>query len=108
MIPDFQPGSTYADILPPAMNIARRGDHDEAQQFMDAYAAYLREQKPRWTDEQIDATIKSNLGYYAGYYGPDTRDAVRDVFGALHPIFGDHHPTPEEAFEAGQRMARGE
>jgi len=37
----------------------------------------------------------------AGYYDGSVRDKVRDLFGALHPIFGDHRPTPQEAFRLG-------
>lgn len=47
----------------------------------------------------------SNLGYWAGYYGVKERTQVLEVFGAVHPVFGDNmNPTPEEALEAGKRM----
>ncbi len=46
--------------------------------------------------ELAEALVRSNLGYYAGYYGEATRERVERLFGARHPVFGAKYPTPEE------------
>ena len=54
---------------------------------------------------------RANLGYFSGYYGPEERARFARVFRIAHPIFGhwdEHEPTPEEAFEAGQKLGRAE
>ena len=53
--------------------------------------------------EQIERT---NLGYFAGYYGHEVRLRVERLFSCTHPIFGsvaNGAPTLEEAIEAGKR-----
>lgn len=68
----------------------------EAQEFLAAYV------KGVGIDE---ATAKSNLGYFAGYYGTKERAFIAKMFEADHPIFGKNMaPSPKEAFEAGKRM----
>lgn len=66
---------------------------EEAQEFMQLYRADC---------EHADI----NIGYLSGYYGPTEMARIQDWFGVVHPIFGKKTPTPEEAFAAGERMAR--
>lgn len=56
--------------------------------------------------EEAEKIEKSNLGYYAGYYDNETRLRVEKLFNCIHPIFGSaiKPPTPEEAFEMGQKL----
>jgi len=53
-----------------------------------------------------------NLGYYAGYYGHETRSRVERLFRCEHPVFGpiekNGPPTSEQAFEAGLKIGRGQ
>lgn len=65
---------------------------EDAQAFMAAYRA---------ENEHADV----NIGYLTGYYDWETADRMRDWFGVTHPVFGDRHPTFDEALEAGKRMA---
>ncbi len=48
---------------------------------------------------------RMNLGYYAGYFSVETRQRVERLFRAPHPIFGSRQLAPEEAYEAGRKMA---
>lgn len=32
--------------------------------------------------------VLNNIGYYAGYFGREATQKVREVYGAAHPIFG--------------------
>lgn len=49
----------------------------------------------------------SNLGYFAGYYSEKARRKIAELYGAMHPVFGGNfNPTPEEAFEAGKKLAK--
>ena len=81
-------------------------DKQEAADWLGKEIAYhVKEfgQKP----EEAERVIKTNLGYMAGYYGKEEAQKVKDLFGAVHPIFGDttvKSPTPEEAFAAGQAL----
>lgn len=105
MIPHFHDGATFRDILEPGIDIAMRGDVEEAEEYVELYIMFLLGRNPGWTRDGAHSTVMSNLGYYAGYYGPEEREAVQRVFGALHPVFGSATPTPDEAFAAGQRWA---
>ena len=64
---------------------------EEAEEFMKAYSA----ENPH---------AYANIGYLAGYYGQKDMDRILDWFQTAHPIFGRSHPTPEEAFAAGQKI----
>jgi hypothetical protein len=48
---------------------------------------------------------RANLGYFAGYYGEKERRFVDEMFGAVHPVFGNNFKTSsEEAYEAGKKF----
>jgi hypothetical protein len=110
VIPEFSDDLTFEQLLGPAMDIAERDDRDEAERYFKGYVEYL-EARGQSRPEAV-LTAKTNLGYYAGYHGPGTQEAVRLVFGAVHPVFGysDRYgrnappPTADEAFEMGGRM----
>jgi len=58
--------------------------------------------------EEAESIERRNLGYFAGYYGHETRLRVERLFRCSHPVFGKAShgaPTPDEAFEAGKRLA---
>lgn len=40
------------------------------------------------TPEEAENIIKSNLGYFAGYYDEATREKIERLFSAQRPIFG--------------------
>ena len=111
MIPEFKQGMTYGEILRPAMAIT---DPDEANAFFAAYVQHLVETygKPQ---EEAESVVRTNLGYWAGYYDNETRARVERLFCCAHPFFGaiaeKAPPTAEEALEMGKRrgelMAKG-
>jgi len=88
-------GIRVAQILPFAERdlVSDRSDvwFWDAQRFMAAY----RTETPH---------AATNVGYLAGYHDSETARRIWDWFECAHPVFGTYIPTPEEAFEAGQRL----
>ena len=89
----------------PAMDIT---DQAEADAYFEQCVQHMMSfGKDRAEAERIERT---NLGYYAGYYGNGTRERVERLFRCAHPVFGkiaeSGPPTPEEAFAAGAAMAK--
>lgn len=102
--PENKDRLTYGECLKPAMEIT---DQADADQYLKAYIAFTQkfidsgEVKEGKTAEQI---VKSNLGYFAGYYSDETRVRVEKLFNCSHPVFGaiaQGKPTPEQAFNKG-------
>jgi hypothetical protein len=98
---------TYGEAYGPAMEIT-------VQEVADGYFERL----VRWSMEQgglsreeAEEVERQNLGYYAGYYGPEVRARVERLFRCAHPFFGaiaeKGQPTPDEAFEMGRLLAEG-
>ena len=80
----------------------------EADRYFAELISEARKENGARSVEEIISTLRSNLGYYAGYYDEDTRRRVERLFHCAHPIFGAIEttppPIPEEAFELGKRM----
>jgi hypothetical protein len=105
-----------AEKLPDRMTIGEIGDRACAiteQADAEVYLEQLVERATRLygqTREEATSIIKENLGYYAGYYNNETRARVERLFKCAHPVFGaisKGAPTMEEAFAAGQVLAKG-
>lgn len=99
----FEGNLTYGETLGPAMNIETQ---EEANQYVEAMLDWYERQHKIGRAEGL-AMLKSNLGYYAGYYSHETRLRVERLFRCAHPIFGaaeKGEPTPEEAFELGKKL----
>lgn len=99
-------------ILGSAMNIT---EEEDAKQYLQAYIDYIQARmdadpdNPNFVGKTAEEIAKGNIGYYAGYYDHDVRIRVERLFQCSHPIFGQaslHEPTVEEAFKAGQELAR--
>jgi len=109
-IPDRfpNPNSTAAEIYGPAMELKDRG---QAKAYFDKIVSLilLLKEEDGMTREKAEELVKSNLGYYAGYYDAETRERVEDLFDCEHPIFGkiekNGAPSPGQAFEAGIALA---
>lgn len=93
--------NTYHDLYRPAIDIT-----DEAGAA--AYLEQLVTRHMRMTNhsrEQAEAIERGNIGYYAGYFDPETRARVERLFQCEHPVFGaiatNGPPSLEEAFLAG-------
>lgn len=96
---------TYGDMYNPAMEIT-----DPAAAT--AYFERCVEHAMRWfgkTRREAETLHRANLGYWAGYYGQETRLRIERLFKCEHPVFGpatDPRPSPEVAFAAGMLMAQ--
>ena len=94
---------TIGEIYGPAMEIT---DQDEASRYYEALVQ--RNMKiENQTREQAEQIVKSNLGYYAGYYNHETRVRVEKLFFCIHPVFGSasNGPVgPEKAFKMGLEL----
>jgi hypothetical protein len=96
---------TFGDKYDPAMKIT---DQAEADAYFEKCVSHsMSFGHSRAEAEKIE---KSNIGYWAGYYDNDTRERVERLFKCAHPVFGSitkvGAPTPEEAFQEGERLAK--
>ncbi len=80
----------------------------EADAYFEELVKHNQSVQPDLPREKAEEIERSNLGYYAGYYGSETRERVERLFRCEHPVFGaiakNGQPTSEEAFEAGIRL----
>ena len=103
--------ATIGERYGPAMEVTSQAAADSYFQFL------VREMMMEFGKGQDEAKeiVRTNLGYYAGYYDNETRERVERLFGCAHPFFGKLSekgpPTQEEAFrmgmEAGRRIKEG-
>lgn len=94
---------TIGDKYRPAMEIADQG---EADAYFERCVEHCMRGSER-TREEAEAIERSNLGYFAGYYGRETMERVNRLYRTAHPIFGTTAPTAKQAFEAGKALAGG-
>lgn len=56
-------------------------------------------------EDEAEAVVKENLGYYAGYFSNDVRVRVERLYNCIHPFFGSIEkngpPSAEAAFQMG-------
>lgn len=83
---------TIGDLM--ILGIDKCETKEEASEFMRLYRA---------ANPHADV----NIGYLSGYYGQSEMMRIQEWFGVAHPIFGRAIPTPEEAFNAGKKLAKG-
>jgi hypothetical protein len=97
--PDNKHRLTYGEALGPAMKIT---DKEDAKQYFEKYVEYLdKANKEEGNEVDAKAIAKTNLGYYAGYYDPETYARVMNLYDTVHPFFGKEWPTPQNAFNIG-------
>jgi hypothetical protein len=106
--------TTYGQIGAAAVELAKAGDREEAERFLEAYASELHGwKKARVEFNQPDGSMgkspmeiaRSNIGYLSGYYDHETGQRVRDFFDVDHPVFGRKAPDdPRALLEMGKRM----
>jgi hypothetical protein len=62
------------------------------------------------TREDAERIQRSNIGYFAAYYGNETRERVERLYRCEHPQLGAIAKTgplsPREVFEIGYEMGR--
>lgn len=94
---------TVKEKYGPAMNLTTEA---EAQEYFEKLVEHTM--SFGHTREEAEEIERSNLGYYAGYFGDATRERVEHLFACAHPIFGklseQGPPSPEEAFRKGMAL----
>lgn len=96
---------TYGEIGSALCALTTR---DEARDFWRHYVAYLSRPDAKLIGRSPAEVAASNIGYLMGYYGPEERRRVYDLFSEFdvaHPIFGRSEPTFDEALAAGRKFA---
>ncbi len=105
---DFLHKITLGDKYGPAMEITEQA---EADAYFEKCVRHSMRHSMRhdYSREEAESIERSNLGYYAGYYSHETRERVERLFQCSHPVFGsiakNGAPTPQEAFDAGVKLA---
>jgi len=103
----FNAQTTTGEKYTPAMTIQNQ---QEADNYFEELV--LHNMSFGNSREKAESVERENLGYWAGYYDPETRKRVESLFKCEHPIFGsiEKHgtPSPATAFYAGMGYARGE
>lgn len=103
--PEFREGVTIGEKYGPAMEIADQAEADEYFERCVQHSMAFG-----YDRERAEEVERANLGYFAGYYNPETRARVERLFRCSHPVFGsiaeNGAPTPEEALAKGVEMGR--
>lgn len=97
---------TVGEIFDEALRIAKTGDQNEADNFAKEYASYCAEANGITFEEGMNI-VKSNLGYFAGYFNRETCDIIYKTYKCTHPVFNCNpfDVSPEDAFNAGYNRA---
>ena len=88
------------DKYGPAMSIETQAEADGYFEQLVAHSISFGHSR-----EDAERIERQSLGYYAGYFGAETRARVERLFQCEHPMFGKiaerGQPTPEEAYDLG-------
>lgn len=103
----FSKHATVGEKYRPAMEVLTQKEADEY------FEVLVQSTMEHWgkTREEAESLERQNLGYFAGYYGEETRERVERLFCCAHPLLGriaDHNPSPEECFKMGQEWAESQ
>lgn len=96
---------TYGEKYGPAMEMT---DPTEASAYFEKCVRHAMKYHGS-TREEAEQNEKGNLGYYAGYYGNETRQRVQKLFCCAHPSFGaidEGAPRVINAFKIGQEIGK--
>jgi hypothetical protein len=78
------------------------------QQFDEAMACITKAEAQAWMEAEIARYErefgKTALGYMTGYYDRATAMKVKELFGAVHPIFGGAVVDAKTAYEMGRKL----
>jgi hypothetical protein len=105
----FPKDMTIGDKYRPAMEIQ---DQEEADNYFKQCVRHtmMHGEQPM-SQEEAERIERINLGYFAGYYGPETRERVERLFNCSHPVFGKvaevGTPSTDTALLAGMMSAAG-
>lgn len=87
---------TTGELYTPAMQVE---SEQEARDYMEFLVTHHMETWHK-SREESEATVRQNIGYYAGYFDQETFDRVMRLYGVEHPVFGKDYPHPDQ-FYAG-------
>jgi hypothetical protein len=90
----FNKHSTLGDVMDEVMKIVAFDDDEAAVELIDDYGTIIQRANPGSDGRQV---ARDNIGYMAGYYGDETREAIFRLFECEHPILGTRSWTPKEA-----------
>jgi hypothetical protein len=77
------------------------GTREKARELVAEEVGRICAAEPKRDPTEVKTTLLSNIGYLAGYEDLETADRIYDLFETEHPVFGRHHPTPQEALARG-------
>lgn len=101
---NIKAAATIEELYGPAVKLAME-DSPDAKEYFDALVDQLLKDESINRQDAVEI-VKSNIGYYAGYFSNEARQKVWDVYGSSHPIFGNEFPSAKHAFEIGMRIAK--
>lgn len=110
--PNIKIGATIGELYNPAIELAKKGDTENAKKYFDALVEHSFDFSKAETPDgnisrdEIERIVHSNLGYWAGYHDKGTIEKVHAVYGSSHPIFGNSTPTSSEAFNMGLELGK--
>jgi len=93
---------TIGEKYGPAMEIRTK---EEAAEYLMKCINHTMDCRPELSIDEARKIELENIGYYTGYYDPQTAERVYKLFKTEHPLFGRVWPSPEKAFEMGKRVA---
>jgi hypothetical protein len=102
---NFPDDATNGQTLGPAMEITEQA---EADAYFETLVQHGMRLDPSLGRELAVKNLRGSLGYWAGYYGHETRLRVERLFRCTHPVFGSAENglvDPKDAFEAGKAFA---
>jgi hypothetical protein len=97
---------TIGELYGPASEVFTEDDADVYFEEVCDYIMTAYVDSASITRAEAAEIARSNIGYMAGYYDKPVRDRMFKLFKCEHPVFGTTEPSPQEAFEAGQRLGK--
>ena len=70
------------------MAITDKAEADEWFRLIVEWALSFNGEREMLTTEQAIERVRSNIGYWSGYYNPEVQERMRNLFGSYHPFFG--------------------
>lgn len=92
---------TIGEIFDTALNLAKT-DKYRAGVFFNVYVNYVQNAN-ECNREEAEKIVKSNFGYYSGYFNKEVSNIIYSTYCCEHPIFGKRpfDVSPEDAYLAG-------
>lgn len=97
---------SWGEALDPIISIV---NEDELKEYFEDYVQWNMSKLEGSTRAEVEDMCRSNIGYWAGYYGVEARTKVENILKAIHPHLGSVNLqlTSQEIFERGKALGRG-